>query len=111
MYKPVDAKQAKKEVCKGKETYYFADTRVVNSNFFLTNTMYHSFPPNDNDFILSIVKVLIAKHLDASDTLNYEILLPIHCNSCITIFDPNFLGIDTTYKNLSLHVKSIYERL
>ena len=85
--------------------------------------------------ILSIVKVLIAKHLDASDTLNYEILLkekikrlytaftsdyqlhtdcqqaPIHCNSCITIFDPNILGIDTTYKHLSLHVKSIYERL
>jgi hypothetical protein len=36
---------------------------------------------------------------------------PIHCNSCITIFDPNFLSIATTYKNLSLHVKSIYERL
>jgi hypothetical protein len=37
---------------------------------------------------------------------------PIHCNSCITIFDPIFLVIDTTYKkNLSLHVKSIYERL
>jgi hypothetical protein len=32
---------------------------------------------------------------------------PIHCNSCITIFDPNFLGIDTTYNNLSLHVKRI----
>jgi hypothetical protein len=27
------------------------------------------------DFILSIVKVLIAKHLDASDTLNYALLL------------------------------------
>jgi hypothetical protein len=36
---------------------------------------------------------------------------PIHCNTCITIFDPNFLGIDTTYKKLSLHVKSVYERL
>jgi hypothetical protein len=35
----------------------------------------------------------------------------VHCNACITIFDPNFLGIDTTYKNLSLHFKSIYERL
>jgi hypothetical protein len=35
---------------------------------------------------------------------------PIHCNSCIIIFDPNFLGIDATYKKLSLHAKSIYER-
>ena len=90
MYKPVDAKQAKKEVCKGKETYYFADTRVVNSYFFLTTTMYHSFPHNDNDCILSIVKVLIAKHLDASDTLNYEILLKEIINRLYTAFTSDY---------------------
>jgi hypothetical protein len=61
------------------ETYYFADTRVVNSYFFLTTTMYHSFPHNDNDFILSIVKVLIAKHLDASDTFDMQRQIFVSC--------------------------------
>jgi hypothetical protein len=55
---------------------------------------FKAFHIYDNDFILSIFKVLIAKHLDAA---------------ILTIFDPSFRGIDTTYKILSLHVKSIYQ--
>jgi hypothetical protein len=44
---------------------------------FLIDNIYlsSSNDPKDNDVILSIVKVLIAKHLDASNTLSYDILL------------------------------------
>ena len=53
----------------------------------MTNT---SFFPKDNDFILSIVKVLIAKHLDASDTLNYEILLKEKIKRLYTAFTSDY---------------------
>jgi len=59
-----------------------------NGIFYLDK--YHSFLPKDNDFILSIVKVLIAKHLDASDTLNYEILLKEKIKRLYTAFTSDY---------------------
>jgi hypothetical protein len=48
------------------------------------------FSPKDNEFILSIVNVLIAKHLDASDTLNYEILLKEKIKRLFTAFTSDY---------------------
>ena len=59
----------------------------VTAYFFLTNT---KFSPIDNDFILSIIKVLIAKHLDASDTLNYEMLLKEKIKRLYTAFTSDY---------------------
>ena len=106
---------------------------ISNGIFFLDK--YHSFSPkimilssrSSKYWLLSICTLQIYltmkfywKRKSSDYTLHLQATIhyisdcsqaPIHCNSCITIFDPNFLGIDTTYKNLSLHVKSIYERL
>jgi hypothetical protein len=59
-----------------------------NGIFFLDK--YHCFSPKDNDVILSIVKVLIAKHLDASDTLNYEMLLKEKIKRLYTAFTSDY---------------------
>jgi hypothetical protein len=54
--------------------------------------LFDSFLQNikDNDFILSIVKVLIAKHLHASDILNYEILLKEKIKRLYTAFTSDY---------------------
>ena len=61
---------------------------LSNGIFFLDK--YHSFLPKDNDVILSIVTVLIAKHLDALDTLNYEILLKEKIKRLYTAFTSDY---------------------